>query len=272
MKAGARIVVGLALLAGPWGGHAVPDEPDRPPAPERPTRLPLGLELHRPNYVLPLTWTDFAENEADAEFKFQISLKYQVAGTPFHLGYTQVAYWRWLDEQNSSPFREINFNPEAWYRFRPGRLSPDWLGVDIGFEHESNGEEVPESRGWNRVYVRPYFQEGGWQGSLKLWERIPESGRATVDDPDGDDNPRILDFYGHHELRLSYTFGSGQRLSARTRYAFSEDRGALRLEYMLPTGAGDSYYFVQLFSGYGESLETFKDKRTRIGVGFAAVF
>jgi len=53
-----------------------------------------------------------------------------------------------------------------------------------------------------------------------------------------------------------------------TRYAFSDERGALRLDYAAPTG-GSGYWYVQVFTGYGESLETFRENRSRIGIGFA---
>lgn len=230
--------------------------------------LPGQLELHRPNYVMPITWTDDAQDSDDIEFKFQISLRHQVADTPFYLGYTQVSYWRWMDEAQSRPFREVNYNPEVWYRYRRGRLPLEWLGLDIGYEHESNGGNVGQSRSWNRVYVRPWFEEGNWRGQLRIWYRIPEEEKSGPNDPTGDDNPNIIDYYGHHELRLEYRFDNGHRVAVATRYASSDDRGSVKLEYAIPT-PGDSYFFFQLFSGYGESLETFRENRTRGGIGFA---
>lgn len=240
-------------------------------APFEPTTvdLPGRLELHRPNYVLPLTWTDDAEDSDDVELEFQISLQHQVGRTPFYLAYTQESYLRWLDEDNSRPFREINYSPEAWYRFRPGGLPWDWLGLDVGAEHESNGGGVGQSRSWDRLYLRPWFEQGRWRGHFKLWHRIPEGDKADEQDPTGDDNPQILDYYGHHQLALEYFFPRGARLTAKTRYAFAADRGALQLQYAWPTPTRESYFFVQLFTGYGESLQTFKTKRTRIGLGFA---
>ncbi len=231
--------------------------------------LPEGLSLYRPNYALPFTWSDDADGSADMEFKYQLSFQYQVARTPVYVAYTQTAFFRWLDDEDSRPFRETNYNPAVWYRFRPGRLRPDWLGLDIGYEHESNGEDLPESRSWDRTYVRAWFDQQAWHGSLKLWSRIPEGKPSTPEDPDGDDNPDIVDYYGHHELHLEYTFEDGERLSATSRYSFSDQHGALRLHYAWPTGTGSGYWYLQLFSGYGESLETFRENRTRIGIGFA---
>ncbi len=98
---------------------------------------------------------------------------------------------------------------------------------------------------------------------------MPDGDPSTPEDPDGDDNPDILEYYGHHELRFEYTFDDGERLSALSRYSFSDHHGALRLDYAWPTGAGSGYWYVQLFSGYGESLETYRESRTRVGIGFA---
>ncbi len=268
-----RVALAVVAILGSWP-VAAETESEQEPEPSglalagEPLDLPGRLELHRPNYVLPVTWTDNARNSDDIELKFQLSLRHQVARTPFYVAYTQESYLRWLDEENSRPFREINYSPEAWYRFQPERLPGDWLGLDLGFEHESNGGAVGESRSWDRLYLRPWFEEGPWRGQLRLWYRIPEDPKDGEEDPTGDDNPDILDYYGRHEARVEYRFADGDRLALATRYATSDERGSVLLEYAIPT-PGDSYFFVQLFSGYGESLETYRDKRTRIGIGFA---
>lgn len=254
----------VACAASAAGAEEAPDGAD---VMAEEIELPGRLELHRPNYVLPLTWTDEGNDSDDIELKFQLSLRHQVGRTPFYVAYTQESYLRWLDEENSRPFREINYSPEVWYRFEPGRLPADWLGLDVGYEHESNGGSVGESRSWDRLYVKPWFQRGSWRGQLRLWYRIPED-EKDEGDPTGDDNPHILDYYGHHEARLEYSFSDGDRLAMATRYAASHERGSLLLEYAIQT-PGDSHFFFQLFSGYGESLETFKENRTRIGAGFA---
>lgn len=275
-----RAAPASAAMAPPPGSAAEPTpQGDADPAaaagggPDLPsTPLPGRLELHRPNYIMPLTWTDDAAGNEDAELKFQISLRHQIGNFPVYFGYTQTAYLRWLDEEDSRPFREINFNPELWYRMRPGRLPGerlDWLGIDAGYEHESNGEDLPESRSWDRLYVRPWVEHDRWLAALKLWYRIPEDPKESPSDPSGDDNPDILDFYGHHELKVGYTFAGGDWTEVTTRYAFSDERGAIRLRYATPTPTRNSWFFAELFSGYGESLQTFKENRTRVGIGFA---
>ncbi|MDZ7749243.1 MAG: phospholipase A [Halofilum sp. (in: g-proteobacteria)] len=260
-----------AALEAPAAEPIPPEEPRS--GPDLPsTNLPGALELHRPNYIMPLTWTDDAQGNEDAELKFQISLKHQVGDFPLYFGYTQTAYWRWLDEEDSSPFREINFNPELWYRVRPGRLpgdALDWLGIDAGYEHESNGETLPESKSWTASTCAPGWTTGAGARRSSSGTALPEDPKTSPSDPSGDDNPEILDYYGHHELKVGYTFADGDWAELTTRYASSDDRGAIRLRYAAPTPTRDSYFFAELFSGYGESLETFKQRRHRIGIGFA---
>lgn len=263
------LLVAIALASGPVAAQEEERESAKADLDLSTITFPRGLSLYRPNYALPLTWSDDADGSADVEFKYQLSLQYQVARTPVYVAYTQTAYFRWLDDENSRPFRETNYNPEVWYRFRPGRLPLDWLGLDIGYEHESNGEELPQSRSWDRGYARAWFDQGPWYGSLKLWERVPEGDPSTQEDPDGDDNPDILEYYGHHQLQVEYTFEDGDRLAATSRYSFSDHHGALRLDYATPTGTGSGYWYLQLFTGYGESLEAYRENRTRIGIGFA---
>ncbi|NIP73940.1 MAG: phospholipase A, partial [Gammaproteobacteria bacterium] len=85
-------------------------------------------------------------------------------------------------------------------------------GAQAGAEHISNGRgvetvngvEVNRSRSWNRVYLWPRLVLGKQDTlivSVKWWSRISEEEKADPLDPVGDDNPRILDFLGHAELR-----------------------------------------------------------------------
>src|SRR3970040_2081849 len=50
------------------------------------------------------------------EMKFQISVKGRMLGegrNTLWFGYTQLAFWQFLDKVHSQPFRENNFEPEV---------------------------------------------------------------------------------------------------------------------------------------------------------------
>lgn len=232
--------------------------------------LGAGLSLYKPNYLLPVTWTDNTERGSDAEAQFQLSLKQRIGHTHVFLAYTQTSFWRVWDGNDSRPFRETNFKPEIFYRLRDEKNPLGPFDLDIGLEHQSNGEAQPNSRSWNRVYVRPVYKTRDWRVQLQLWERVFEPDEpSSPSNPEGDDNPDITDYMGHHQLQFDWRFAEGRQLSFMSRYSFEGGYGALRLRYSEPTTAQGFHWFAQLFHGYGESLIDHDRNISRIGFGFA---
>jgi len=230
-----------------------------------------GLSLYKSNYLLPLTWGNRSETRADAELQFQISFKQQVYDWPVYFAYTQKSFWRVLDTADSRPFRETNYNPEVFYRY-PGR-SRDLLswGIDAGGEHESNGAREPESRSWNRLYLRPFVSYDRLRATLKVWYRWPESEKTGPQDTGGDENPDIYKYYGYGELSLGYMFKEGwlqeHMLNTRLRYNPATGKGAVQVDYSLPTPRRNAFWVAYLWNGYGESLIDYNRAITRFGLG-----
>lgn len=229
-------------------------------------RLSLGFSLHKPNYLLPLTWGNTAKSSKDIEVKFQFSFKQQIY-RGLYFAYSQKSFWRVLDREESRPFRETNYNPELFYRLQPP--APDWgtWGADLGIEHESNGARDLTSRSWDRVYVAPFVEYGRLRGELKLWHRLSEDVKESPSDAGGDDNPDITDFYGYGELRLAYVNRWQHRGTLMTRWNFATEKGAVQLDYSLPTGTKNLYIHGQFWSGYGETLIDYNRSITRYGIG-----
>lgn len=226
-----------------------------------------GLSSHKPMYVLPLTYSpDYDGN--DSELAFQISGKMRVWNA-LYFGYTQKSFWSIYDSDNSRPFRETNYNPEIFYRWIPDPDPSGFWGADAGIEHESNGESLPRSRSWNRIYLSPFLARGASVYVLKLWYRLPEDEKETPDDPKGDDNPDIDDYYGYGELYWQYQLGSGQQLRAMVRGNPKESHGAIDVEYTIPSRSHNFFYQIYLWHGYGESLIDYNESVTRIGFGIA---
>ena len=235
---------------------------------------------HRTNYLLPVTYNTSPnrkvyatapggpENLDNLEVKFQISLKTPVWDHIFgdngtlYVAYTQLAFWQAYNSEASSPFREINFEPEIFLAYRTGYhfLGITSQAVTLGLNHQSNGRSDPLSRSWNRVVADFVFSVGKTYVDLRPWYRIPEKAN-------NDDNPDIEDYLGYGELFLLHKFGNQTvSLMLRNNLQPSRNRGAVQVDWSFPLGEKFKGY-VQYFNGYGESLIDYNHASNRLGVG-----
>lgn len=227
-----------------------------------------GLSTHKPMFILPATYSPDYDG-AQTEVIFAISAKVQLFSTPFYFGYSQRSFWQVYDSDRSRPFRETDYNPELFYRWTPDPKKWNYWGADIGAEHESNGQDVPDSRSWNRIYVAPFRAEGKSLWYIKAWYRIPEDKKKSADDPKGDDNPDIEDHYGYGELHWQHQLGKRQVLHTMVRMNPETGHGALNINYTIPSRDGSVFYQLYVWQGYGESLLDYDRAITRVGVGVA---
>lgn len=235
---------------------------------------------HKPNYLLPVTYntspnrqvyaqaSEGTENLDNLEVKFQISLKTPLWTRIFgdrgtlYAAYSQLAFWQAYNSDSSSPFREINFEPELFLACRTGG---EFLGitsqlVTIGVNHQSNGRSGDLSRSWNRVVADFLFSVGDVYVNLRPWYRLPEG----VGD---DDNPDIEDFLGYGELLVVRKWREHTlSLMLRNNLRSSENRGAVQVNWSFPLGSKLRGY-VQYFNGYGESLVDYNHAVNRFGLG-----
>jgi phospholipase A1 len=228
-----------------------------------------GLSLHKPMFVLPYTYSEEYHGQ-DTEVYFQISLKQRLFSIPLYLGYTQKAFWQAFNDKRSTPFRETDYNPELFYRYIPAdREKWHHLGADFGFEHESNGRDLPDSRSWNRLYFAPFIAEGEHAIYVKLWYRLPEDKSKPPTDPDRDDNPDIQSYYGYGELNYIQQVYKKQVINTTARWNPTTGRGSIRAEYTIPSVNNDYFFMFYLFQGYGEDLLNYNHSVFRVGVGLA---
>ncbi len=204
------------------------------------------------------------------ELAFQISFKTKILHNLFGpLGgdvwgaYTQSSRWQLYNNTLSRPFRETNYQPEAFILFATPYNIGDFNGIfmGVGLNHQSNGRSKPLSRSWNRVVFQMGWEINSVQIVLKPWIRLPEA-------EENDDNPDIDDFMGRAQLDLGYNFGS-HNFELATRHSLrggDNSHGSARLDY--------SYRFVknlkihaQVFTGYGESLIDYNHNQTTVGLG-----
>ncbi|MCP4571716.1 MAG: phospholipase A [bacterium] len=231
-------------------------------------RTGRGLGLHKEMFIQPYSWSDDYYG-SQSEVIFQLSAKHDLLGSRFFLAYSQISYWQAYDKKNSSPFRDTNYNPEVFYRFRESPLGSGFLGADLGFEHESNGQRVPLSRSWNLAYGTGWFRTDDWFVHVKARYRMPEDDKETPDSPVGDDNPKITDYLGHSDVTVARLFGDGHQLRLLVRGYVGTDKGLLVLtwSHVLPRTDGNTYACLRLSNGWGESLMDYNRHNTRIGIG-----
>ncbi|SRX54711.1 phospholipase A [Aequorivita sp. CIP111184] len=207
------------------------------------------------------------------ELAFQISFKTKILHNIFgqKIGgdvwgsYTQSSRWQIYNNTLSRPFRETNYQPEAFLIFSTPYYIGNFKGVYSGFglNHQSNGRSNPLSRSWNRAIFQFGWEIEKVQIVLKPWIRLPENAK-------NDDNPDIDDYMGRAELDVNYAFGRHdfQLITRHSLRGGDNNHGSARLDY--------SYRFIknlkvhaQVFTGYGESLIDYNHNQTTFGLGLS---
>jgi phospholipase A1 len=189
--------------------------------------------------------------------------------------YTQQSYWQLFTPGLSRPFRNTDHEPEVIYVYPlaanlPGGWRLRYAGT--GVVHQSNGQSLPLSRSWNRIYALAGAEHpGGLTLQARVWQRIPESAA-------NDDNPRISDYVGRAEFTGRWEVDADDTVSLTYRNTLRGfEKGSVRLEWLkkitsrTPSPLGSLRVHAQVFSGYGDSLLDFNRRRTVFAVGLSLV-
>ncbi|MFC6281286.1 MULTISPECIES: phospholipase A [Polaromonas] len=192
-------------------------------------------------------------------------------------GYSQQSYWQLFSGAISRPFRNTDHEPEVIYIYPhqiPMAGGWNYRLSGLGLVHQSNGQSLPLSRSWNRVYLMGAAEKMlSPTSSLTLqgrvWQRLKESAV-------NDDNPGIENYVGRAELTGNWQISKNNTLGVTVRHSLrSEARGSTRIDWMMAPASSPTYtglrYHVQLFSGYGDSLLDYNRKRTVLSVGLSLV-
>lgn len=229
----------------------------------------FDIYAYKTNYFLPISYdTKERSDREQTEAKFQISFKKPLSYNLFgmnesiNFAYTQTSWWQLYAD--SGPFRETNYQPEIFMAI-PYEKDSALKAYKFAFLHESNGQGGDISRSWNRLYAEAFFQYDSLFIIPKVWYRIPES-------DENDDNPDITHYMGYGDLTFLYTYKKNTfKLKLRNNLNFSSNKGAAEFEYAFPLTSDkqSAFGFVQLFSGYGESLIDYNVYMNKISIGFA---
>src|SRR6187549_3693443 len=213
--------------------------------------------------------------------KFQFSFDYKLAsmkwGKPdaqkistVRIGYTQRSLWD--IEDSSSPFYDTSYMPEV--AFVTDSAMPrtrgwfTWMGWRAGYQHESNGKDGFDSRSLNTFYLRPRFI----LGDLDHWflVMVPEVWTYIGD---VEDNPRIKDYRGYGKLRFYVGKNTGPSLRVTAWSGKDFDNGSYELDLTIPVKTQllslETFFHIQYFNGYGESLRAYDQRAEslRFGIG-----
>ena len=257
----------------------------------RDKRKAFVVRTFYPNYLLPLHLTSdinrqpvsptrgaapLKPNYKAVEAKMQISLRVKLAEdlllprADLWATYTQRSMWQVWNQADSAPFRNTDYQPELKYvvpvpdglSVLPGGWS--WRMLEAGFAHQSNGQSEPLSRSWNRLYAGTAFEKGELAVQMRF-NRRPREGSK-------DDNPDLTRYVGNTELTAAWLPGRATAALTWRLHPKNLQNGSVQLDWTYPVDSSEPQglrWYLQLFSGYGESLLDYNHRQTSLGLGLS---
>ncbi len=249
------------------------------------TNEAFGLQPYRPNYLLPFGYTpqtykrytatdrDYIHFEAEFQVSFKLPLAQNIFGYNgiYYGAYTQRSYWQVYTP--SSPFRETNYNPEAFAVFPVSYADSFGLKtITVGYSHISNGQGNIDktdnidyynfgnrSRSINTLFTKFTFQQQALIWHLKFWLPIGSL----------EDNPDIMHYYGYGSIGAMY-FYRKNLFTIDGRFNPFYQKGAVEATYSRPSLINKNVFlFVKVFYGFGESLIDYNHEVAKIAVGWS---
>ncbi|MCG6910485.1 MAG: phospholipase A [Deltaproteobacteria bacterium] len=205
------------------------------------------------------------------EALMQISFKYRlIRDWGLYLAFTNLV--KWDIYAKSTPYHDINFMPELFYRFNPEN---EWFfSVDTGYWHKSNGRDGTEDRGWDQLFVR-FHKLFRFKSVDLAWETQVYYELGT-----SEENRDIGEYLGWWDTGLSVidllpTKNSNIDLefflwSGEGGNPFQAGQYRVGIMYKMKYVAFQPAIYLQYFNGYGEVIIDY-DKRSeglRAGLAF----
>ena len=254
----------------------------------------FGLKTYHVNYLLPFGYRagsyesyapsdEYKSTEAELQLSFRLDFFQNISGMDiiYSVAYTQLSFWQVY--ATSAPFRETNYQPELFVTFPVYTEEMPVKAVMVGFGHQSNGQgNITEqdisdtnlsglpglqpylrnrSRSWNYLWTQAVMQFGSLFTEVKLWYRLPEDGK--------DDNPGLIDYLGHGSVKFTLPYGKSMT-TLLLRQNIMTGKGAQELTWSYPVANRESvFWYLKVFTGYGESLIDYDNYVTKFSVGFS---
>ncbi len=242
---------------------------------------PFSIVFFKPTYILPYYYTvtpynsiykgNTPDNESlkSEEIKYQISFKVPAwknmfdSATSLYLAYTQLSYWQAYDTR--AFFRETDYEPEFYFsRDINYPLGKNWRlnFINLGAVHQSNGQGGSLERSWNRAYIGVVASTDHWVIGIKPWIIFRDSTYERQ-------NPNMSTYMGYEEVVIAYKYVNQVfALESRNFIESGGRRSGNIISWSFPLTKYLKGY-VQVFSGYGQSLIEYNHRTNSIGVGIA---
>ncbi len=240
--------------------------------------LPGRLSVYKPLYWI----KGIQNNYSMADTKLGLGFKYQII-EDLNLYGAYSEYFFWDREQNSKPFRDINHNPELFYR---QEINHRWLEyIDWGiYEHMSNGQSGDDSRSLDRRYLRfkTNFRERILPFSdIIITENIyTELKVFSYIDGSLNENPEYDEHVACFSLRLVAKQWINFKALTNTEFyieiipgkhntGLDFNRGAIELGYIfnLNFWGLNPRFYLQAYNGYAESMLEYDQMQHAIRLG-----
>lgn len=241
----------------------------------------FAITFYKPTYILPYYYTGSpykkvyqnntpnSENIERSEIKYQLSFKVPVWKNIFHtpstlyLAYTQLSYWQAYN--TTAFFRETDYEPELFLANEINiPIYHDWFinFLNVGAVHQSNGFGGNMERSWNRIYIEAISSTDHFMMSIKPWIVFHDSTMR-------EHNPNIADYLGYGQILFAYKYYNQViTLQMHSLFEFSGRRLTGELTWSFPITSYLNGY-LQVFSGYGQSLIEYNHRTNSAGIGIA---
>ncbi len=238
----------------------------------------FAIAFYKPTYILPYYFTGSPDNVVyrnntpndeslkHSEVKYQFSVKVPIwknildHPSSLFFAYTQLSYWQLYNK--SAFFRETDYEPEAFLANETNwHLGKNWQlsFLNVGATHQSNGFGNSLERSWNRLYLEAIASTDNWVVSFKPWYVISTNSN----------NNNIAEYLGYGRILVAYKFHrqvfsirAHNLIEGGARHATAE------VSWSFPITPYIKGY-VQIFSGYGQSLIEYNHRTNSVGVGVA---
>lgn len=237
---------------------------------ERAGKNELAFYSYKPTYFGISPYHNDSNNTGES--KFQFSFKYEVFHeSAWFLAYTQKTLWS--TQASSGPVKETNYAPEVFYALDLESDVVPYIQFGV-YKHESNGEAGTTSLQWNINYIEPVFIYEEYTLRVAIWVPLFFQSKGSA----SEDNAELFDYYGSGEVELFYHPENGDQHSLLYREGSINSVYALQYQWDVNInnfieGMGEEGWntslFLQVFNGYGETLNTYNVSTTRVLVGLS---